>query len=418
MAKLHKKGTITKNGTQGYIARMKNPKTNKFISKRAKTKDQAVQKLLEIKKIIKDEVTLKDKTLTFSRIADAFFEMRDNEYKKGIEGARYTTRVKNKSEFAAIREKFGNVKLSNMKTGFFDELRYSLGYLGEATAKNKQVLIIMIFNYAKSLGLTNPPLDKLVDNFYHTKVKSDIAHRDKKIIQHAFEPHELEIIFREIDNYFNERNLYPSLKYACYFGLFQGLRIEEIGGLHWRDIDFENNAIHIRNTATQKGGLTTYTKTKKSRRIIPILPAFLPLLKKLERDSLDWDWHNMSKDSLVLPRALFRQRKKGNFGANKLYIDATVVQEFFHIIFPKDKFPKFWKHDGVTERTIIRSHNFRRTFATNCADSGMLPQELSRILGHSKITTTIDDYYVDRFKTKEESMSIYNSYIMEKNILD
>ena len=48
----------------------------------------------------------------------------------------------------------------------------------------------------------------------------------------------------------------------------------------------------------------------------------------------------------------------------------------------------------------------------------MLPQELSRILGHSKITTTIDDYYVDRFKTKEESMSIYNSYIMEKNILD
>ena len=53
---------------------------------------------------------------------------------------------------------------------------------------------------------------KLVDNFYHTKVKSDIAHRDKKIIQHAFEPHELEIIFREIDNYFNERNLYPSLK--------------------------------------------------------------------------------------------------------------------------------------------------------------------------------------------------------------
>ena len=51
MAKLHKEGTITKNGTQGYIARMKNPKTNKFISKRAKTKDQAVQKLLEIKKI-------------------------------------------------------------------------------------------------------------------------------------------------------------------------------------------------------------------------------------------------------------------------------------------------------------------------------------------------------------------------------
>ena len=48
MAKLHKEGTITKNGTQGYIARMKNPKTNKFISKRAKTKDQALQKLLEI----------------------------------------------------------------------------------------------------------------------------------------------------------------------------------------------------------------------------------------------------------------------------------------------------------------------------------------------------------------------------------
>ena len=43
MTKLHKEGTITKNGSQGYIARIKNPKNNKYISKRAKTKIEALQ---------------------------------------------------------------------------------------------------------------------------------------------------------------------------------------------------------------------------------------------------------------------------------------------------------------------------------------------------------------------------------------
>ena len=69
MAKTHKQGTITKNGSQGYIARIKNPKTNKFISKRAKTKDQAVEKLKEIQQIIESDSHFANKSMTLAMLA-------------------------------------------------------------------------------------------------------------------------------------------------------------------------------------------------------------------------------------------------------------------------------------------------------------------------------------------------------------
>jgi len=106
MAKTHKQGTITKNGSQGYIARIKNPKTNKFISKRAKTKDQAVEKLKEIQQIIESDSHFANKSMTLSMLAEKYFQNREflNEVRKN-------TFRKEKSTFYKIEEKFGQIPL-------------------------------------------------------------------------------------------------------------------------------------------------------------------------------------------------------------------------------------------------------------------------------------------------------------------
>ena len=65
---------------------------------------------------------------------------------------------------------------------------------------------------------------------------------------------------------------------------------------------------------------------------------------------------------------------------------------------------------------VIQSHNFRRTFATRSAESGMAIQDLSRILGHSNIETTMI-YYKDTLDQKREAMNFLDNYVTNNKIL-
>ena len=158
MAKLHKEGTITKNGTQGYIARMKNPKTNKFISKRAKTKDQALQKLLEIKNIIESDSHFPNKSMTFSMLAKKYFENREF-----LNDVRKNTLSKEHSFFSVMEKNFGKMPLYKIGTGFFIELSNHLKEYAESTIESKKLVVMQIFNY----GLKNDLVPGNFDNYLH-----------------------------------------------------------------------------------------------------------------------------------------------------------------------------------------------------------------------------------------------------------
>ena len=78
---------------------------------------------------------------------------------------------------------------------------------------------------------------------------------------------------------------------------FYGLRREEVLGLRWKAIDFEENTITINHTVTQieENGKTVTvasdtTKTKSSMRTLPMVPQFRKLLlrKKEEEDCIKW----------------------------------------------------------------------------------------------------------------------------------
>lgn len=49
-------------------------------------------------------------------------------------------------------------------------------------------------------------------------------------------------------------------------------------------------------------------------------------------------------------------------------------------------------------------HTFRHSFATSCIEKGMSPQTLKTILGHSKLSMTMDLYAHVLPDTKAEEM--------------
>ena len=95
------------------------------------------------------------------------------------------------------------------------------------------------------------------------------------------------------------------MKYQVYLllAIYSGYRRSEMLGLEWKDIDFENNIIHVRRTSqytAEKGIYTDTTKTKKSKRVSKMPVSIMNLLKqfKAEQDEeavqlgTKWEGHD------------------------------------------------------------------------------------------------------------------------------
>lgn len=399
MTKLHKEGTITKNGSQGYIARIKNPKNNKFISKRAKTKIEAAEKLKEIQEIIASDSHFANKSMTLSELAEKYFNFRDYEQE-----VTKNTRRKENSAFSVIGENFGKISLSKIGNGFFIELSNHLKEYAESTIADKKLVIMQIFNFGIKNNFIPGSFDNYLKEFWKKKI---IPNNITEKRGYIFSPDELNLIWETTDKHL------PALTLHGQFGAFQGMRCEEISGLHWRDFDFDNNIIKVRNTVT-KFGISQIMKgnQKFGRRTLPILKNFLPNIKKYEEESLS---RKITKDDVIFPRELFRKTKiLKKFNNN--YAHSVIISYAYRSIFNQKDFPQFWKHNGKKNECVIQSHNFRRTFATRSAESGMAIQDLSRILGHSNIETTMI-YYKDTLDQKREAMTFMDDYVINNKIL-
>ena len=82
------------------------------------------------------------------------------------------------------------------------------------------------------------------------------------------------------------------MKYQVYLllAIYSGYRRSEMLGLEWKDIDFENNIIHVRRTSqytAEKGIYTDTTKTRKSKRLSKMPVSIMNLLRqfKAEQDT-------------------------------------------------------------------------------------------------------------------------------------
>jgi len=152
-----------------------------------------------------------------------------------------------------------------------------------------------------------------------------------------------------------------------------GLRISEITGLKWCDVDFAGQVIHVRRTWIQ--GKVSQPKTKSSATPVPLAPALAAALqqwKAAAEFSGPDDWVFASTTGRLRGK---RPREGGVAGQDYLRPAAIAAG-----VIPKGYKGRFgW-------------HNFRHTTAHHLVRSGVGPKVVQGLLRHSKVETTLRYY--------------------------
>lgn len=188
---------------------------------------------------------------------------------------------------------------------------------------------------------------------------------------------------------------------AFRFMLATGLRAGECAALEWQDIDTAKGLIHVRRTTTRdmegKIIIGNTTKTKKSRRDIPLNREMLAILAKQEAQNTALFGNVISINGLVFPNT------KG--GAAHASLLNTVIEE------TTGKYNRHIAKGKVQGPPLepFTVHAFRDTFASKAAAAGVPLNVLKELLGHSSYAMTADLYghiYEEQKKAAMENLKI------------
>lgn len=210
---------------------------------------------------------------------------------------------------------------------------------------------------------------------------------DKKPIQH-YNEEETKALLAALDK--------EEIKYKAMvlLDIFSGLRLGELMGLNWSDIDFENSIIEITKASqylTGKGTFEKKTKNETSIRKITIPTQVTAFLKEyrfwwLEQKLACGDlWQN----------------------SDRLFVTWDGKPLFTYTL--TNWFPEFLQRHNLPK---ITPHGLRHTMASLLDSQGVEVSTISKRLGHARISTTLD-IYTHVFNKAD----IRSSEVLEKTLL-
>lgn len=181
--------------------------------------------------------------------------------------------------------------------------------------------------------------------------------------------------------------------------LFTGLRLGELLGLRWEDVDFRSGVIHIRRTLSRlnkkdrpvdpKANKTEIViqepKSQNSIRSVPLLPAVVTELQ---------NWAAVQKQDQI---------KAGDNYVSSGYIVTNPNGGFIEPRTFKDYYNQILEISGLRHFTF---HALRHTFASRAMEQGMDAKTLSVILGHYSVSFTLDTYTHVLDEHKHEGMAL------------
>lgn len=179
--------------------------------------------------------------------------------------------------------------------------------------------------------------------------------------------------------------LQKEVTHAVFLGLYAGLRIGEICALQRKHIDLDKHIIYI-NQTVQRIRINGYSnktklvigspKTLTSVRKIPIMNPLFQYLLKIDIKHSDC-FIIGGKESPIDPRKI-------------QYQFAKLVQSL--------------------DYENLHFHSLRHTFATNCMKKEIDIKTISKILGHSTVTTTLNLYVHSSFEHQVEQMNRWEKF--------
>ena len=180
--------------------------------------------------------------------------------------------------------------------------------------------------------------------------------------------------------YMNTKNL------GILIALHTGLRIGELCGLQWGDIDLEERTLTVRRTvqriycreqAAQTGHtelLTGTPKTRSSVRTVPISTLLYPVLRRMDPGD---------PEAYVLTG-----RRKGT--------EPRTYRDYFHRLTERLGLPR------------IHFHGLRHTFATRLIEAGADYKTVSQLLGHASVNITLNLYVHPQMEQKRRAVELLN----------
>lgn len=171
-------------------------------------------------------------------------------------------------------------------------------------------------------------------------------------------------------------------------GVGLGMRLGEILGLQWQDVDLRKGVLRVRRTMQELGSsrIEGEPKTARSRRTLPLPEFCVEILRRHRTDSC----------GLVKPDALVFCTKSG-----KPHSQTNVRREL---------------HELLTAAGLptIRFHDLRHTCASLLLSQDVPPRLVMEMLGHSQISTTMNTYTHVIPEAKRAVSSEMHQYLTRK----
>lgn len=191
------------------------------------------------------------------------------------------------------------------------------------------------------------------------------------------------------------------------FMLLTGLRVGEVGGLQWEDIDFANRFIYVKRTLSyqyEDGVKTmklTSPKTENSVRKVPFFGETQSILErqfeKVKRKRLDLGqrWRQPKE----LGNLVFLTSMGSPIGRYSVESDMRQITNQINDMLRTEALYT----GGIPKKfERVHPHALRHTFATRCFEKGMKPRTVQEIMGHANYNTTVSYTHVlDDIKIQE-----------------
>ncbi len=206
---------------------------------------------------------------------------------------------------------------------------------------------------------------------------------------------------------------------------FTGLRLGEVAGLTWQDINLEEQHLTVRRSVRYNGATHKHeigpTKRKKVR-IVDFGNALADILKKARKQQLK----NRMKYGELYHRNFYREvteKNRVHYEYYNLSMTEDAPEDYTEISFV------CLREDGCLElpatvetacRTAARKvpelegfhfHTLRHTYTTNLLSNGAQPKDVQELLGHSDVSTTMNVYAHATREAKRDSAKLLDKVV-------
>ena len=195
-----------------------------------------------------------------------------------------------------------------------------------------------------------------------------------------------------------------------YMSVATGMRRGELLALKWTDIDFDNNKVSVTKAVTltkQDGPIIKEPKTISGRRVLTLPEVCIPYLV---------DWYAEERDYYFAHKDIWAQEGIEDYEDNFIFIqkDGRVM----HPTTPSNKFREILvrhneRADEEHQLPLINLHTLRHSAASILIESGVDLLTVSKRMGHSKISTTLD-IYTHRLKKDDHEAADAMENVMKR----